>query len=241
VDDGVQDWAECKALCAALISEGFNTVVATPHQLGRFEGLIDAPGIRERVRALNQWLADNQWPLKVLPGAEIRVDERVFELLEQDTLMTMADEKQVVLLELPFDTFMDISPLLERLASCNIRAIIAHPERNRELSLRPHRVMEWAEYDPALQITASSLLGHFGSTVQKAGYAFMDLPLSALVATDAHNAEQRGPRFYEAFDWIAGFVGHHRARQLFIDNPLDLIQGLSVLKKGPRKERKDPI
>ena len=240
VDDGPGDWAQCKALCAALISEGFNAVVATPHQLGRFEGCIDATGIRERVEELNQWLADHQWPLKVLPGAEIRVDERVFELLEQDYLMTMADEKQAVLLELPFDTFMDISPLLERLASLNIRAIIAHPERNRELSLRPHRVMEWAQYNPVLQITASSLLGHFGSTVQNAGYAFMDLPLSAVVATDAHHAEQRGPRFCEAFDWIAGFVGHHRARQLFIDNPLDLIQGLSVLKKGPRMERTDP-
>ncbi|MCF7976168.1 MAG: hypothetical protein K9N55_20280 [Phycisphaerae bacterium] len=239
VDDGPQDWVQAQALCAALISEGFNVVVATPHQLGRFEGCADAPGIRLRVRELNQWLTDNQWPLKVLPGAEIRVDERVVELLEQDYLMTLSDENQVVLLELPFDTFMDISPLLERLANRHIRVMIAHPERNRELSMRPQRVMEWAQYNPVLQITASSLLGHFGGTVQNAGYALLELPLLSLVATDAHNTDQRGPRFYEAFDWIARFLGHHRARQLFIENSLDLIQALAVQEEGFGKERTD--
>lgn len=241
IDDGAQDLAESQALCAALISEGINVVVATPHQLGRFDGCIDAPGIRYRVKELNEWLAQNEWPLVVLPGAEIRVDERVFELLEQDYLMTIADEKRVVLLELPFDMFIDIRPLLARLASANIRAIIAHPERNRELSIRPQRVMEWAEYNPALQVTASSLLGRFGNTVQKAGYTLMDLPLLSFVATDAHNTDQRGPCFAEAFDWIAGFVGLNRARQLFVDNAQGLIQDLAVAEEDLNTERMDPI
>ncbi len=241
VDDGAQDWTQSLSVCAALISEGINVVVATPHQLGRFDGCVDAPGIRQRVGELNQRLAQDEWPLVVLPGAEIRVDERVFELLEQDYLMTMADEKQVVLLELPFDMFIDIRPLLARLASVNIRAIIAHPERNRELSVRPQRVMEWAEYHPALQITASSLLGRFGDTVQKAGYTLMDLPLLSCVATDTHNTDQRGPCFAEAFDWIAKFVGHSRARQLFMNNAQCLIQDLTVAEKGLSRERMDPL
>lgn len=241
VDDGAQNWAETEALCAALISEGFNAVVATPHQLGRFDGSVDASGIRRRVKELNQWLARQGWPLVILPGAEIRVDERVSELLEQDYLMTMADEKQVVLIELPFDMFIDIRPLLAHLASLNIRAIIAHPERNRELSIRPQRVLEWVEYDPALQVTASSLLGRFGSTVQKAGYALMDLPLLSLVATDAHDTDRRSPCFAEAFDWIAQFVGLSRAKQLFVDNAQGLIHDLSVVEEGLRKERMDPI
>lgn len=241
IDDGAQDLAESQALCAALISEGINVVVATPHQLGRFDGCVDAPGIRQGVKELNQWLTRHEWPLVVLPGAEIRVDERVFELLEQDDLMTMADEKQVVLLELPFDMFIDIRPLLAQLASASIRAIIAHPERNRELSIRPQRVMEWAEYDPVLQITASSLLGRFGSTVQKAGYALMDLPLLPFVATDAHNTDRRSPCFSDAFDWIAKFVGMNRARQLFVDNAQGLIHDLAVVEKGLSTERMDPI
>ncbi len=241
VDDGAQDWKQSQSLCAALISEGINVVVATPHQLGRYDGCIDASGIRDRVRELNLWLTQNQWPLAILPGAEVRVDERVLELIEQDQLMTMADEKQVVLLELPFDMFIDIRPLLSQLADHNIRAIIAHPERNRELSIRPQRVMEWAEYNPALQITASSLLGRFGNVVQKAGYALMDMPLLAFVATDAHNTGERGPCFREAYDWIAGFIGHNRTRQLFVENAQGLIQNSSLLKKGLDKERMDPI
>ncbi|MCP4452935.1 MAG: hypothetical protein GY809_15845 [Planctomycetes bacterium] len=241
IDDGPEDLEQSQALCAALISEGINVLVATPHQLGRFDGCVDAPGIRQCANELNQWLAQHKWPLVVLPGAEIRVDERVFELLEQDYLMTMADEKQVVLLELPFDMFIDIRPLLAHLASVNIRAIIAHPERNRELSVRPQRVMEWAEYNPALQITASSLLGRFGNTVQKAGYALMDLPLLSCVATDAHNTDQRGPCFADAFDWIAKFVGLNRTRQLFIRNAQSLIQDLAVADKGLSRERMDPI
>jgi protein-tyrosine phosphatase len=241
IDDGPADCLMSQELCAALISEGFNVVVATPHQLGRYDGCIDAPGIRQRVRELNQWLTQNHWPLVILPGAEVRVDERVFELLEQDQLMTMADENQVVLLELPFDMFIDIRPLLARLADNGIRAIIAHPERNRELSIRPQRVLEWVEYNPVLQITASSLLGRFGNVVQKAGYAFMELPLLAFVATDAHNTDQRGPCFKEAFDWIARFIGHDRTRQLFIENAQGLIQNLAFVEEGLNKERMDPI
>jgi len=241
IDDGPADCLASQNLCAALISEGFDVVVVTLHPLGRYDGCIDALGIRQRVRDLNEWLTQNHWLLVVLPGAENRGDERVLELLRQDHLMTIADEKQVFSLELPFDMFIDIRPLLARLADNGIRAIIAHPERNRELSIRPQRVLEWVEYNPVLQITASSLLGRFGNVVQKAGYALMELLLLAVVATDAHNTDQRGPCFKEAFDWIARFIGHDRTRQLFIENAQGLIQNLAFVEEGLNKERMDPI
>ena len=233
VDDGPETMEDAVAICHALVGQGITTVVATPHQLGRFDGCVEAPRIRRSVRQLNTELQRRAVPLTVLPGAEIRVDERIADLLRQDVLMTLADGGQYVLVELPFDLFIDIGPLLDELDGLGLRAVIAHPERNRELMMRPHRVMAWAEYRPLLQVTAPSLLGRFGREVQDAACAFLDMPLEALAATDTHDTLDRGPCLLEAFERIAQYMGPVIARRFFIDTPLSLIPNLSIVKAEP--------
>ena len=111
VDDGAQDLAEAQALCAALISEGINVVVATPHQLGRFSECNDASQIREAVLVLNETLKSEDIPLTVLPGGDVRVDERICQLLEADRILTLADGGRYILLELPHEIFINIQPI----------------------------------------------------------------------------------------------------------------------------------
>ena len=77
LDDGPEDMDQALTLCRALVAEGITRVIATPHQLGRFEGCFDAEQIHQAVRNLNAELIRSRIPLEVLPGAEIRVDERV--------------------------------------------------------------------------------------------------------------------------------------------------------------------
>ena len=88
--------------------------------------------------SLNEMLKSNGIDLTVLPGGDVRVDERICQLLEADKILTLADGGKYILLELPHQVFLDIEPLLADLSSMGIQSIISHPERHPVLS-KPQR------------------------------------------------------------------------------------------------------
>ena len=67
--------------------------------------------------------------INIFPGGEVRVDERICQLLEADEILTIADKGQYILLELPHDIFIDIEMLIKDLSSIGISPIISHAER----------------------------------------------------------------------------------------------------------------
>jgi len=237
LDDGPEDLEEALSLCKVLVSQGITTVIATPHQLGRFDGCYDVDVIRQTTSRLNSALQEQGIPLDVLPGSEIRVDERIDTLLRQGHLLTMADQGGVVLLELPYDLYLNLVPLLAQISELGLRAIIAHPERNKILALEPERIRSWVDYNPVIQITGASLLGRFGSAIQQASFRFLDMPLGKVVATDAHDCALRAPCVTEAFDMIVRYRGKALARQLFVEEPLAVLGGLKEYQIESSKER----
>ncbi|MCD6388095.1 MAG: tyrosine protein phosphatase, partial [Desulfobulbaceae bacterium] len=162
LDDGPVNSPEALNLCRALVEEGIKTVVATPHQLGRFDGRNKAAQVRTAVDEWTGQLQEAGIPLTVLPGADVRVDERMLRLLQDDTVLTLADRGKYLLLELPHEAFIDIEPLIRQLADRRISVIISHPERHPVLAARPEIIAKWADLGTSVQITAGSLLGQFG-------------------------------------------------------------------------------
>jgi len=225
IDDGPATMSEAIELCRALVSDGIGTVAATPHQLGRFDSLNDANQIREAVRLVNEKLYDNDIDLCVLPGADVRVDERTCGLLRADKIMTVGDGGRYLMLELPAEVLIDIEPLLIELGRVNIRAIISHPERCRVIARGPHILEKWLEHSASLQITAGSLLGEFGPAAQQAAWSFLQRGWAQIVATDAHDICRRRPRMTAAFECIANESGRQVARNLCIENPMRILQG----------------
>jgi len=237
LDDGPATTSEAIALCKALVADGIATVIATPHQLGRFDSCYDGPEIRQVVADLNQVLKEQGIPLTVVPGAEVRVDERIPQLLQSDHILTLADTGRYILLELPRETFVDPGPLLAELSSVGTRAVISHPERNAFLARDPDLVLKWAEQNPCLQITAASLVGDFGLSTQRSAWHFLNMSLPTLVATDAHSTGSKPPRMAKAFDLIAAHRGKKTAYRAFIDNPSRILRGQQVLSAaGPAAE-----
>src|SRR5437016_13632743 len=74
IDDGPPTMAEAIALCRAVVADGTTTVVATPHQLGAYAQNGGA-AIRSAVAKLQAALDADRIPLRVLAGAEVRIDE----------------------------------------------------------------------------------------------------------------------------------------------------------------------
>lgn len=237
LDDGPKTMAEALALCRGLVEEGIAAVVATPHQLGYFNGCNEAVKVRDAVYRLNKKLKSGGIPLKVLPGGEVRVDERICRLLDADKILTLADGGRYILLELPHFAFVDIEPLLVELTSMGLQTIISHPERNKPLATQPRALHRWLEHSVHLQITASSLLGDLGPQARKAAWHFLRSGWATLVATDSHDINVIRPRMRAAFRRINKRLGEDLARLVCIENPSRVVNGQDILPISVRDQQ----
>ena len=228
VDDGPATRPEALALCQALVDDGITTVIATPHQLGRFSDCNEAAQVREDVSVLNEELKGNDIALTVMPGGDVRVDERICQLLEADKILTLADGGKYILLELPHQVFIDIEPLLVELASLGVQTVISHPERCSVLAKQPKILLKWLTHSAYLQVTAASLFGEFGLTAQRAAWHFLSSGLATLVATDSHDLNARRPCMRAAFERISIKLGETIARLVCIENPLRVLKGQNI-------------
>lgn len=229
IDDGPADLDQAVELCRALVADGISRVVATPHQLGRYEGRNSAATIRRAVCELETTLAANGVPLTVLPGADVRVHEGIVDLLERDEILTLADGGKYLLLELPTEVFLDLGPMVKQLHRSGITAVISHPERHNILAHKPQAVAHWRLAGAVFQITAGSLVGTFGRSAQQAAWKWLDAGAVSLVATDAHSTTDRPPQMRQAVEAIAGRMGYLLAHRICLQNPARVIEGRPLL------------
>jgi len=208
-----------------LTQHNIHTVIATPHQLGRFEGRTAPDDIRIAVWRLNRRLGDEDINLTVFPGAEVRIDERISELLAEDAILTLADMHRHILLELPYEIFIDIEPLILQLRSEGIDSIIAHPERNIPLLGHQRILRRWLTCGVSLQATAGSLRGDFGPQAEDIGWAWMAEGWVTVVATDAHGCRHKSLRMIETSEQAEACFGHDLAPLLRVDNRSRVLRG----------------
>jgi protein-tyrosine phosphatase len=220
-------------LCRALVVEGIATVVATPHQLGRYDGRNDGSQVRDAVDVLTVALAEHSIPLEVLGGGEVRIDERIPAMLRGGQVLTLAGG-DYLLLELPESGYLDPLPLIRFLGRGGITAIIAHVERYREVQKRLEIVNPWIEAGAALQINAGSLTGNFGRDAERTSWHLIDQEFRLLVATDAHDIRARPPQLSHAAELIERRFGVDTAVRTCIENPWQILR--RPLDSGPQPQ-----
>jgi len=225
VDDGPTDMAASMEMCRALVNDGISTVIATPHQLGRYEGANSPAQVRAAVAELMVEIEKLGLPLTVLPGADVRVHERLVDMIEQDRVTTIADKGKHILLELPHETLIDLTFLNRALMNRGIQGIMTHPERHHALRRKPELLARWIADGMLVQITAGSLIGLFGPNSQNNAWDLIDAGMVHIVATDAHDHEQRPPVFTEAFEVLEEDIGRAMAEQICLVNPLMVLEG----------------
>lgn len=228
IDDGPKTISEAVELCRALVADGIGTVIATPHQLGRFDNTNDAEQIREAVNIMNAKLNETGIELTILPGADVRIDERLYQLLDTDKVMTLCDGHRYLLLELPAEILIDIRPLVKELAQTDVSVIISHPERHRILAKQPQTTEKWLEDSVSFQITAGSLVGEFGPEAEESAWSLLQKGWAQIVATDAHNIRGRRPCMNSAFECIVSKLSLRIAKEVCIENPMHIVQGADL-------------
>lgn len=231
IDDGAKDDAEAVAMARMAVAEGTATVICTPHQLGNFRHN-RGDEIRRRVQALQEMLNANQVPLVVLPGADVRIEDDMPQLLASGDVLTLGDLGKHVLLELPHDVYLPLEPVLDSLAKRGMVGVLSHPERNRGIMRNPELIEPLVHAGCLMQVTTGSLTGSFGPECQKVAERFVAGGLVHFLATDAHGPKSRRPLFQEAFQRAVALTGESAALQMCRDNPRLVAEGRDVV-PGP--------
>lgn len=227
IDDGARDWDEALAMARLAEADGIQTVIATPHQLGAYRTndgqTISGQVIRVRVAHLQEYLNQRNVDLRVLPGAEARIEPDLVERIRTGEVLTLADRGRCVLLEMPHDVCLPIEKLLAELNRAGMSGVLAHAERNQGILAQPSLAESLVASGCLLQVTAGSIVGAFGKQIEETALHLIRRGVVHFVATDAHSAKSRRPLMRRTFDCLVETVGHKAAVTLCCHNPAALL------------------
>ena len=228
IDDGAKDWDETLAMAQMAVADGFSTIVATPHQLGSF-----AQNRGEQIRAavvhLQTFLDQHQVPLRVLAGADVRIETGMLDGLKRGDVVSLGDHRRHILLELPHELYVPLDRLVVDLQSMRMVGVLSHPERNQGILSQPALVRPLVDAGCLMQVTAGSLTGSFGAPAHKLATWMLDQGLVHFISTDAHNTRSRRPQMSPAFAVVAERMGVETALDLCCRNPALVAAGRNVV------------
>jgi protein-tyrosine phosphatase len=237
LDDGAKTIEDTLAMARQAVADGISVIVATPHH---HDGAYDNPPdvIEQRIQEVAEALGENQIPLSVLPGMEIHAYGEIVGDLKEGKLVTYNHQNHYILLELPHDHVPRyIEQLIFDLQVAGIVPVIAHPERNRQISEHPNLLYGLIKQGALSQLTAASVAGKFGKKLQKTCFELIDHNLCHVIATDAHNTGSRGFILSQAYEEMKQRLGQEYVL-LFHEHARYLIQGREVLAEPPEKFKK---
>lgn len=236
VDDGPEDWDEALLMAQQAAADGIDTIIATPHHLGIYR-TNDGPAIRARTARLQEFLNQRNVDLRVLPGAEVRVEPDLVERVRAGEILTLADRGRYVLLELPHEVCLPIERMLDDLGRAGLRGVLAHAERNMGIMAQPSLAESLVAAGCLLQVTAGSIMGTFGRQVEETALHLIRQGTVHFVATDAHSSRSRRPLMRRTFDRLTELVGYAAALKLCCRNPAALLDDSHIepaLEKGKK-------
>ena len=224
-DDGASNLAESMAMARMAASSGITGIVTTPHFPGESSSLRMLKPLMERFERLYQAIHQENLPLTIYPGAEIRCLPETPKLAEKKLLPTLGDSNYL-LTEFYFnESPAYMSQMIDSLMDSGYDIVVAHPERYQAVQENPLLARSWFEAGCVLQLNKGSLLGAFGSRVQQAADQLLSQGLAHVVASDGHGADRRTPHMGALIQLIHERCTPEYARILLERNPARIVEG----------------
>lgn len=237
VDDGAQTIEQSFELARQAVSEGVEHMVLTPHHrngvyLNRKNDVI------RYSKDLQEQYDRAKINLKVYPSQEIRLTEYFLDDLYNDDLLSLDGAGKYYLIEFPSERVPSITnEVFQELISAGITPVIAHPERNHELSNNMNRLYEFIDMGCLSQITTSSYSGYYGEKLKENSRQIIENNLAHVLASDVHHLKHRPMNMKVAFNRIIEEFGVETA-DYFKENARNIFNGDQVRVKNPVKVKK---
>ncbi|MCM3033894.1 tyrosine-protein phosphatase [Niallia sp. MER 6] len=231
VDDGPEKTEESILMAKEAVKEGIKTIIATPHHRNnRYYNSKEE--ILKKVNKLNDELTEIDIPLTILPGQENRIFGELIEDYRKGEILTL-NNSDYLFIEFPTSSVPRYAEqLLYDIQLEGLTPIIVHPERNKELLDNPTILYNFIKNGALSQVTAASLCGYFGKSIQKYSKLLIEHNLTHFIASDAHNLRNRSFKFSQAFEIIQKEYGSELF-YFFVENAELLSKGKIIEKDIP--------
>lgn len=238
IDDGSKDWETSIKLAHAAVKDGITHAVVTPHTLnGRY--LNHKKDVIKLTAEYQKRLKDENIPLTVFPGQEVRISGDLPQALDDDDILFLDEDGRYMLLEFPSDDVPSYAKnMIFKIMQRGITPIIVHPERNSRILKEPVILQELIEQGCLVQITASSYIGTFGKDIEEMSRRFIEAGQCSCFASDAHDLPKRQYEYSEALEKLSNEFGQGVAQE-YRDNAQALVNGDNVqMNWRPLKKKK---
>jgi protein-tyrosine phosphatase len=221
IDDGPENLKQSLALAGIAVADGIQKSIVTPHiHTDRYEN--EQHSITRAVITFRQQLDVHHIPLEIGFAAEVRIGPEIVPMLEEGRIPFLGklDGDDVLLLELPHSHIpVGSEKFTAWCLARNIRPLIAHPERNRDVMRDINRLAPFVEQGCMLQLTAQSVAGGFGDRAHERAIEMLERGWVSVLGSDAHNEQYRPPVLSAGRDAAAAIVGEAAARAMVEDLP----------------------
>lgn len=191
IDDGPASVDGSLELARGAAAAGVTEIVATPHVSWNVP--TSAATVAAGVEALQPQLDAEGVGIRLRRGGELAIS-RATELDDDELRALRLGGGEWLLAECPLSAAATgFDTLLHHLQARGHRILLAHPERSPLLQRDPAKLRALVDAEMLASVTAGSLVGRFGSTVQRFTHELVEEGLVHNVASDAHDARRRPP------------------------------------------------
>ena len=214
IDDGPKTLDDSLEILKKQASDGVSDVVATSHfhpdhmPLEKFTDCRD-----KRLCSLRQAASEQNIPLRLHHGAEVRLGKLLFNLKSLSPLCFEGTSNLLCEISHTADDLSEVLQLIDRtMSSYNIQPVIAHVERYGFFYKKMQNLRYLHEMGCIIQVDTACFLGRlrdrmFAFKALKEGYI-------DIIASDCHNMTDRAPNLAEAYALIEKKCGKEAVTRL---------------------------
>lgn len=223
VDDGPESIEQTIRMLHMAISEGINTIIATPH----YEPGGDNPSVDEleRIRKQVEEEAFNiSRKIKLYLGNEVYYGESAVSLLKAGEALTLAGSRYV-LVEFPYG--IDIKSMYQGMynfLSHGYLPILAHVERYHHIHRRPDVIEELVDMGCYIQMNCDSIVGSLLNTEVSFNRRLIKNGLVHFIASDSHSDKMRVPMMQTAVNYMLKKFSEEAVNELISENPMKVLE-----------------
>ncbi|MCL4478060.1 MAG: hypothetical protein M1381_03015 [Deltaproteobacteria bacterium] len=225
IDDGASSADESLEMINALISMGFSTSYATPHNMpGRDQSDLHLKA-QTRLNELSKCLQDKGINYELFLGAENYFDMSA-DIENYDDYFIPLGKSGVYLVEFPF--VGDIINHVTKLHETGLKCIIAHAERYMSIIYEPEKVSMLKDAGFIIQMNLGSLIGLYGLDVMKTARYLLEKNMIDIIATDTHNSIHIKELLRKAFKRLSTFIPEEEQIRLLLETPAKLLGNIKI-------------
>jgi protein-tyrosine phosphatase len=225
LDDGPRTAEEALAMCRLMYEDGTHMTVALAHQNEHWPA-ITPDAIRTATRELAGRLREATVPLTVFPCAEVMVQPALERSWQEGTILSVADQGQYLLIEMPDGVFVELGDVVARLRGAGVRPILAHPERHPEMLHDAGRIEELIRAGCLVQVSARSITHPANRRDERALRDWFQRGVVHLLGSDGHSCRRRPPTLGNAYRAVVHWAGRKVADRVGSSNGMAVLQGL---------------